>query len=28
VYGWTVIYRLAEEFLSKLPCNYVDFEVK
>jgi len=23
----TVVYRLAEEFLSKLPRNYVDFEV-
>lgn len=23
----TVVYRLAEEFLSKMPRNYVDFEV-
>jgi len=23
----TVVYRLAEEFLGKLPRNYVDFEV-
>jgi len=24
----SVVYRLAEEFLGKLPRNYVDFEVR